>query len=58
MRNRLLRETEVILYFGLRFPGRIPRIPTVEVGGDRFDPDFSSQYWSHRLGLNSADASR
>lgn len=53
MRRRMIRETEVTLMYGLRFPGRIPRIPTVEVGKGSFDASFAALYWAEKLGLKS-----
>lgn len=49
-RRRLLAETEISLHIGLRFPDRISRIPTLEVGSDRFHPDFSARFWEETLG--------
>lgn len=50
-RRRLIRETQVALLYGLRFPNRHPRIPTIEVGTARFDPEFAIQFWRDALGL-------
>ena len=52
LRKRMIRETEVVLLFGLRFPKRLPRIPTVEVGKGSFDPEFAEQFWEEALGLD------
>ena len=32
MQKRMIAETELALLIGLRFPDRMPRIPTMEVG--------------------------
>ena len=44
MRKRMLRETEVALLYGLRFPKRQPRIPTMEVGKGEWHPVFVAQF--------------
>lgn len=51
LRRRMRRETEVALLYGLRFPERVPRIPTVEVGKGTFPREFSSSFWSENVGL-------
>jgi hypothetical protein len=50
MRRRVIRETELGLLIGLRFPDRMPRIPTVEVGKEVFDPKFAEAFWEDTLG--------
>jgi hypothetical protein len=54
LRKRLIRETELGLLIGLRFPERIPRIPTVQVGKGSFDPVFAQMFWEETLGDMSA----
>jgi hypothetical protein len=49
LRKRMIHETEVALIFGLRFPDRVPRIPTIEVGTGEFHPEFAKQYWDRLL---------
>jgi hypothetical protein len=51
LRKRLIHETQVALHYGLRFPKRHPRIPTIEVGKGRFHPDFAARFWNEALGL-------
>ncbi len=53
MRKCLIRETEVASTYGIRFPDRVPRIPTLEVRKGTFDPVFSDDYWSQRVGLHT-----
>jgi hypothetical protein len=48
----MIAETEVALLYGLRFPERMPRIPSIEVGVGSFHPDYAAQFWSGALGLN------
>ena len=55
LRRRMIAETELALLYGLRFPERIPRIPTIEVGVGSFQPDFAAQYWSEALGIDFDD---
>jgi len=50
LRERLIKETELALFIGLRFPQRVPRIPAIEVGGRSFDPDFAQEFWDSLLG--------
>jgi len=51
VRRRIIRETEAALYYGLHFPERAVRIPTVEVGKGRFDPAFTARFWEATLGI-------
>ncbi len=55
LRKRMIRETEIALLIGFRFPKRMPRIPTVEVGHGRFQPDFADQFWQDALELSDAE---
>lgn len=52
LRRRMIAETEVALLYGLRFPERMPRIPSMEVGVGSFHPDFAARFWSNALGLD------
>ncbi len=52
MRRRMIQETEVALLYGLRFPDRMTRIPTIEVGRGEFHPAFAAQFWSHVLEID------
>ena len=52
MRKRMLRETEVALLYGLRFPNRIPRIPVMEVGRGEWHPLFAERFWREALGID------
>jgi hypothetical protein len=54
LRKRLIRETELGLLIGLRFPERVPHIPTVRVGKGSFDPVFAQRFWEETLGDMSA----
>ncbi len=54
LRRRLIKETEIALMYGLRFPERMTRIPTVEVGHGCFDPAFAAHWWAQTLGLEEA----
>lgn len=53
LRKKLIRETEVALHYGMRFPDRTPRIPTIEVGRGRFQLEFADRWWSEALGLTA-----
>lgn len=53
LRKRMIAETEIALLFGLRFPERLPRIPTMEVGTGQFRREFAAQFWSEALGLEA-----
>ena len=55
MRKRMLRETEVALLYGLLFPKRHPRIPTMEVGDGEWHPLFVAQFWQEALGLEETE---
>jgi hypothetical protein len=50
-RRKLIRETEAALLAGLLHPNQSPRIPTVIVGTDRFDPKWSRCWWDRVLEL-------
>ena len=52
LRRRIIRETEVALALGLKFPDRNPRIPVVEVGKGVFHPTFAARYWRDVLGMD------
>ncbi len=52
MQKRMIAETELALLIGLRFPDRMPRIPTIEVGVGRFHPEFAAQFWSEALDID------
>jgi len=49
MRRRMIHETEIALLYGMRFPDRMIRIPTIEVGRGEFHPEFAAQFWNHVL---------
>jgi hypothetical protein len=53
LRRRMIAETELALVYGLRFPERVPRIPSIEVGVGSFRPDYAAQFWSGALGLDA-----
>lgn len=53
----MIHETEVALLYGLRFPSRIPTIPTIEVGKGQFDPVFAEHFWKHVLELGDGRSS-
>ena len=53
LRRRLVRETEAALLYGLRFPDRVERIPTVEVGRGRFHPAFAERWWAQTFGVEA-----
>ena len=50
LRSQLIRETELGLYIGLKFPERVPRIPSIEVGRASFDPKQAEAFWLELLG--------
>ena len=50
-RNRFIRETEVALFIGLRFPELFERIPVVEVERGEFSRRFAHEYWCDVLGV-------
>ena len=52
LRKRMIRETELALTIGFRFPNRVPRIPTVEVGHGTFHSTFAAQFWEGVLELD------
>jgi len=54
LRRRMVHETEVSILYGLRFPERVPRIPTLEVGTGEFEPAFAAAWWSKALDLDPA----
>ncbi|UCE59071.1 MAG: hypothetical protein JSU63_16700 [Phycisphaerales bacterium] len=58
LRKRILRETEIALMIGLRFPEKMPRIPTIEVGKGTFHSTFAEEYWKETLDLDEADIER
>jgi hypothetical protein len=55
LRRRLIRETELALAIGMRFPDRTPRILTVEVGKEGFNPEFAAKYWQEVLDIDEVD---
>ena len=57
LRKRLVRETEVALLYGLRFPKRQPRIPMMEIGKGVWHPDFAEQFWMEALQIKDRDRS-
>ena len=52
MRKRLIRETEAALHYGLTFPERSPRIPTVRVGCGTFRADYARDWWQSTLDID------
>ena len=55
-RRKLIRETEAALLAGLLNPEKAQRIPTVIVGAEAFDPQWSRRWWGTVLELDqSAD---
>ncbi len=56
LRKRILRETELALAVGMQFPGRMPRIPTVEAGKGEFQPAFAARFWEEVLDLEDVGA--
>lgn len=55
MRKRLIHETEVALLYGISFPQRVPRIPTVEVGKASFSRGYCRRYWQAALELSDRE---
>lgn len=53
MRWRMIRETEIALAIGLRFPDRAIRIPTMEVGCGSFRPMYADRFWAEVLETES-----
>jgi hypothetical protein len=53
LRVRLIRETEQALLLGLENPGRVHRIPVVEVGRGGFSPGYAERFWAQTLGIES-----
>jgi len=51
LRKRLIRETEIALVVGLKYPERYKRIPVIEVGKGCFDRGFAARFWQETLGL-------
>ena len=58
MRRRMIRETELGILFGLRFPERVPHIPRVEVGKGSFPAYLAMHFWSETLGVDVAALER
>lgn len=56
LRKRMIAETELALVIGLRFPERMPRIPTVRAGEDTFPAELAAQFWAEALGIDVAQA--
>ncbi len=54
LRKRMIAETELALLIGLRFPERMPRIPTVEAGKETFPAEFAARFWAEALGIDMA----
>lgn len=55
LRRKMIRETEVALLYGLRFPDRVPRIPAVPVSEAHFSREYASRFWGDLLGLAYPD---
>lgn len=55
MRKRLIQETEVALLYGMLFPRRVTRIPTIEVGKGSFSRGYCRCYWRAVLELSEQD---
>jgi hypothetical protein len=51
----MIAETELALLIGLRFPERMPRIPTVEAGKETFPTELAARFWAEALGIDAAD---
>ncbi len=51
VRRRMIEETELAMLYGLCFPERHPRIPTMEAGTRRFNPAYAAEFWSSALGV-------
>jgi hypothetical protein len=57
VRYRIIHETEAALLYGLQFPERAVRIPTVEVGKMSFNRVFAARFWADTLGIEDAEQS-
>ena len=55
MRRRMIAETELALLYGLRFPERSDRIPTLISGTASFHRSMTVQYWAKALGMEEAE---
>ena len=55
VRYRIIHETEAALLYGLHFPDRAIRIPTVEIGKRRFDRVFAANFWRRTLGIEGTE---
>lgn len=55
MRRRLIVETEVALLYGLCFPERATRIPTLLSGTGSFQPSVTVRFWAQALGIDEAE---
>ena len=55
IRKRMIAETELALLYGIRFPERITRIPTMEVGTGRFHPEFAARFWAQTLDIDMGE---
>lgn len=53
IRRRMIRDTEIALWFGFMYPDRAIRIPTLEVGCGAFHPDYAARFWSDLLDPNA-----
>jgi len=55
MRRRMIAETELALLYGLRFPERTDRIPTLISGTASFNRSVTVRFWAQALGMEEAD---
>ncbi|MGD2111026.1 MAG: hypothetical protein PVI86_16740 [Phycisphaerae bacterium] len=58
MRKRLIAETEIALLYGMRFPERASRIPTLIVGTGTFERNAAERFWAQALDLDQAEVAR
>ena len=55
MRQRMIAETELALLYGLRFPERASRIPTLIAGTGSFERSVTVRFWAKALGMEEAE---
>ncbi len=57
LRLKMMRETELALLIAAKFPQRIKRIPTIEVGRGTFHATDAAKFWQEALELTDEELS-
>lgn len=58
MRKRMIAETELALLYGVRFPERLTRIPTLIAGTGSFQRSATVRFWAEALGMKESEVAR